>query len=161
GLHSLVNIRFDVRQGCLCAGGCREFGCHEQCSIAMTKRSSRFQSLIATGLLLISGHPFLLWTVDAQQTLPLGNPHQLEHSTPTGTPEVSQRLIAFPFTPPDVKLKETEALSSSNDWFTKHDKNKIDELGSLDFYAATGPESVGVVPKLHNTSAGVEIYRLP
>ena len=125
------------------------------------RRRRRLQSLIATGLLLMFGHPILLSTVNAQEPLPLGSPPQLEHSTPTGTPEVAQRLIAFPFTPPDVKLKETEALSSSNDWFTKHDKNEIDELSSLDFYAASGPESVGVVPKLHNTSAGVEIYRLP
>jgi hypothetical protein len=44
--------------------------------------------------------------------------------------------------------------------FTKHDKNKIDELGSLDFYVTSGPQSVGVVPKLHNTSAGIEIYEL-
>jgi hypothetical protein len=95
------------------------------------------------------------------ESLPLGDPHVLEHSTPTGVTEVAQRLAAFPFTPPDVKLKEKEPLSSSNDWFTKHDKNKIDELGSLDFYASTGPESVGVVPKLHNTSAGIEIYELP
>jgi hypothetical protein len=95
------------------------------------------------------------------QSLPLGNPPTLEHPTPTGATEIAQRLIPFPFTPPDVKLKEKEPLSGSNDWFTKHDKNKIDELGSLDFYVSTGPESVGVVPKLHNTSAGVEIYRLP
>ena len=95
------------------------------------------------------------------ESLPLGNPPTLEHSTPTGATEIAQRLIPFPFTPPDVKLKEKEPLSGSNDWFTKHDKNKIDELGSLDFYVSTGPESVGVVPKLHNTSAGVEIYRLP
>ena len=94
-------------------------------------------------------------------SLPLGNPPVLEHATPTGATEVAQRLVAFPFTPPDVKLKEKEPLSSSNDWFTKHDKNKIDELGSLDFYASSGPESVGVVPKLHNTSAGIEIYQLP
>jgi len=95
------------------------------------------------------------------ESLPLGNPPVLEHSTPTGATEVAQRLIPFPFTPPDVKLKEKEALSSSNDWFTKHDKNKIDELGSLDFYASSGSQSVGVVPKLHNTSAGVEIYQVP
>jgi hypothetical protein len=95
------------------------------------------------------------------KSLPLGNPPVLEHSTPTGATEIAQRLVAFPFTPPDVKLKEKEPLSSSNDWFTKHDKNKIDELGSLDFFASTGPESVGVVPKLHNTSAGIEIYQLP
>ena len=95
------------------------------------------------------------------KSLPLGNPPVLEHSTPSGATEIAQRLIAFPFTPPDVKLKEKEALSSSNDWFTKHDKDKIDELGSLDFHASSGPESVGVVPKLHNTSAGVEIYQLP
>src|SRR5437870_4631020 len=95
------------------------------------------------------------------ESLPLGNPPVLEHSTPTGATEVAQRLIPFPFTPPDVKLKEKEALSSSNDWFTKHDKNKIDELGSLDFYASRGSQSVGVVPKLHNTSAGVEIYQVP
>src|SRR6476646_742708 len=94
-------------------------------------------------------------------SLPLGNPLVFEHSTPTGATEVAQRLVAFPFTPPDVNLKEKEPLSSSNDWFTKHDKNKIDQLGSLDFYASTGPESVGVVPKLHNTSAGIEIYQLP
>ncbi len=97
----------------------------------------------------------------ADESLPLGNPGVLEHTTPTGATEVAQRLAAFPFTPPDVKLKEKEPLSSSNDWFTKHDKNKIDELGGLDFYASSGAESVGVVPKLHNTSAGIEIYQLP
>jgi hypothetical protein len=91
----------------------------------------------------------------------LGDPPVIEHATPTGATEVAQRLIAFPFTPPDVKLKEKDGLSASNDWFTKHDKNKIDELGSLDFYATSGPQSVGVVPKLHNTSAGIEIYQLP
>src|SRR5205823_3626834 len=32
---------------------------------------------------------------------------------------------------------------------------------SLDFYASSGDQSVAVVPKLHNTSAGVEIYKLP
>jgi peptidoglycan hydrolase-like protein with peptidoglycan-binding domain len=98
---------------------------------------------------------------EGNEPLPLGDPPVLEHATPTGVTEVAQRLVAFPFTPPDVKLKEKEALSSSNDWFTKHDKNKIDELGSLDFYASSGPQSVGVVPKLHNTSAGIEIYQLP
>jgi peptidoglycan hydrolase-like protein with peptidoglycan-binding domain len=98
---------------------------------------------------------------EGDEPLPLGNPPVLEHATPTGATEVAQRLVAFPFTPPDVKLKEKEALSSSNDWFTKHDKNKIDQLGSLDFYASSGPQSVGVVPKLHNTSAGIEIYQLP
>src|SRR5437899_2800613 len=97
----------------------------------------------------------------SDESLALGDPPQVEHPTPNGVTEIAQRLIPFPFTPPDVKLKEKEALSSSNNWFTKHDKNKIDELGSLDFYVSTGPESVGVVPKLHNTSAGVEIYRLP
>ena len=60
------------------------------------------------------------------ESLPLGNPAVFEHPTPTGAAEVAQRLAAFPFTPPDVKLKEKEPLSSSNDWFTKHDKNKID-----------------------------------
>src|SRR5437773_2931375 len=97
----------------------------------------------------------------SNESLPLGNPSVLEHSAPTGATEVAQRLISFPFIPLDVKLKEKEALSASNDWFTTHDKNKIDELGSLDFYASSGPQSVGVVPKLHNTSAGVEIYQLP
>ena len=63
------------------------------------------------------------------ESLPLGNPAVFEHPTPTGAAEVAQRLAAFPFTPPDVKLKEKEPLSSSNDWFTKHDKKKIDELG--------------------------------
>src|SRR5436189_4492522 len=97
----------------------------------------------------------------SNESLPLGNPSILEHSTPTGATEVAQRLIAFPFIPPDVKPKEKEPLSASNDWFTTHDKNKIDELGNLDFYASSGLQSVGVVPKLHNTSAGVEIYQLP
>ncbi len=95
------------------------------------------------------------------EPLPLGNPPVLEHPTPSGATEVAQRLIAFPFIPPDVKVKEKEPLSGSKNWFTIHDKNKIDELCSLDFYVSNGPESVGVVPKLHNTSAGVEIYRLP
>src|SRR5258707_6161398 len=95
------------------------------------------------------------------EPLPLGNPPVLEHTTPTGATEVVQRLVAFPYIPPDVKLKQKEPLSSSNDWFTKHDKDKIDQLGSLDFYASSGPQSVGVVPKLHNTSAGIEIYQLP
>src|SRR4029077_4108945 len=40
------------------------------------------------------------------ESLPLGDPPVLEHPTPTGVTEVAQRLAAFPFTPPDVKLKE-------------------------------------------------------
>ena len=95
-----------------------------------------------------------------KEDIPLGDPPVIQHATPTGVNEIAQRLIPFPFTPPDVKLKDKEALSASNDWFTKHDKNKIDELGSLDFYVTSGPQSVGVVPKLHNTSAGIEIYEL-
>src|SRR4029453_7075552 len=94
-------------------------------------------------------------------SLPLGDPPVVEHPTPNGVTEIAQRLSRFPFTPPDVKLKEGEALSVSKDWFTKHDKNEIDQLNSLDFYASSGPQSVGVVPKLHNTSAGIEIYELP
>ncbi len=94
-------------------------------------------------------------------SLPLGDPPVVEHSTPNGVTEIAQRLVQFPFTPPDVKLKEEDALSASKDWFTMHDKNEIDQLDSLDFYAASGPQSVGVVPKLHNTSAGIEIYELP
>src|SRR5205085_11338485 len=96
----------------------------------------------------------------ADESLPLGNPPVLEHSTPTGATEIAQRLVAFPFTPTDVKLKEKEPLSTSNDWFNKHDKNKIDELGNLAFYALSGPENVEVVSKLHNTSAGIEIHQL-
>src|SRR6266571_515940 len=69
------------------------------------------------------------------ESLPLGDPPLVEHPTPTGATETAQRLIPFPFTPSDVKLKEKEALSGSNDWFTKHDKNKIDQLGCLDFSA--------------------------
>jgi hypothetical protein len=95
-----------------------------------------------------------------KEDIPLGDPPVIQHATPTGVNEIAQRLIPFPVTPPDVKLKDKEALSASNDWFTKHDKNKIDELGGLDFYVTSGPQSVGVVPKLHNTSAGIEIYEL-
>src|SRR6266481_84834 len=95
------------------------------------------------------------------ELLPLGNPPVFEHTTPTGATEVAQRLVAFPYIPPDVKLKEDDALSVSKDWFTKHDKKEIDGLGTLDFYASTGPQSVGVVPKHHNTSAGIEIYQFP
>ena len=43
------------------------------------------------------------------ESLPLGNPPVLEHSTPTGATEVAQRLVAFPFTPPDVKLERKGA----------------------------------------------------
>lgn len=95
------------------------------------------------------------------ESLPFGDPPLIEHTTPNSVTEIGQRLIPFPFTPPDVRLDDKEALSTSNDWFTKHDKKKIDELDSLDFYASTGTQCVGVVPKLHNTSAGIEIYRLP
>jgi len=97
----------------------------------------------------------------SDDSLPLGDPPLVEHPTPNGVTEVAQRLIPFPFTPPDVKLKKDEALSASKDWFTKHDKNEIDRLDNLDFYVSSGPQSVGVVPKLHNTSAGIEIYELP
>src|SRR4030095_8583655 len=95
------------------------------------------------------------------ESLPLGDPPTVEHPTPNGVTEIAQRLVRFPFAPPDVTLKDEQALSGSKDWFTKHDKSAIDELDSLDFYATSGPQSVGVVPKLHNTSAGVEIYQLP
>ena len=97
----------------------------------------------------------------SDESLPLGEPPLTEHPTPNGVTEVAQRLIRFPFTPPDVKVKGEDALSVSNDWFTKHDKNEIDQLDNLDFYASSGPQCVGVVPKLHNTSAGIEIYELP
>jgi hypothetical protein len=97
----------------------------------------------------------------SDESLPLGDPPTVERPTPNGVTEVAQRLIAFPFTPADVKLGQKEALSSSNDWFTKHDKKEIDRLDNLDFYASSGPQCVGVVPKLHNTSAGIEIYELP
>jgi len=96
----------------------------------------------------------------SDDSLPLGDPPLVEHPTPNGVTEVAQRLVQFPFTPPDVKLKEKEPLSVSKDWFTKHDKSEIDRLDNLDFYAASGPQCVGVVPKLHNTSAGIEIYQL-
>jgi peptidoglycan hydrolase-like protein with peptidoglycan-binding domain len=96
----------------------------------------------------------------SDESLPLGEPPLVEHPTPNGVIEIAQRLVGFPFTPPDVKLKD-DALSSSKDWFTKHDKNEIDGLDTLDFHASSGPQSVGVVPKLHNTSAGIEIYQLP
>src|SRR6516225_6802534 len=59
------------------------------------------------------------------ETLPLGDPPILEHQTPSGLTELAQRLISFPFTPPDVNLKQNDGLSTSNDWFTTHDKNKI------------------------------------
>lgn len=36
------------------------------------------------------------------ETLPLGDPPILEHQTPRGLTELAQRLIALPFTPPDV-----------------------------------------------------------
>src|SRR6266498_4110745 len=97
----------------------------------------------------------------SDESLPLGEPPLTEHSTPNGVTEVAQRLVRFPFTPPDVKLKDDDALSVSKDWFTKHDKNEIDQLDNLDFYASSGLQCVGVVPKLHNTSAGMEIYQLP
>ena len=115
---------------------------------------------IPASILIISACSMALLRGAAGDEKPMGIPPILEHSTPTGATETSQRLIPFPFTPPDVKLKEKEALSASNDWFTKHDKDKIDELGGLDFFAMSGPQSVGVVPKLHNTSAGIEIYEL-
>src|SRR6266481_2063264 len=97
----------------------------------------------------------------SDDSLSLGDPPLVEHPTPNGVTEVAQRLVRFPFTPPDVKLKDKDALSASKDWFTKHDKKEIDQLDSLDFFASSGPQSVGVVPKLHNTSAGIEIYELP
>jgi len=64
----------------------------------------------------------------SDESLPLGDPPSVEHPTPSGVTEIAQRLIRFPFTPPDVKLAEKEALSASHDWFTKHDKNEIDQL---------------------------------
>ena len=112
-----------------------------------------------SALLIACGANAFLRGADGDEK-PLGVPPVIEHLTPSGATETSQRLTPFPFTPPDVKLKAKEALSGSNDWFTKHDKDKIDELGDLDFFATSGPQSVGVVPKLHNTSAGIELYEL-
>ena len=92
--------------------------------------------------------------------LPLGNPLVFEHSTPTGATEVAQRLVAFPFTPPDVKLKEKEPLSSSNDWFTKHAPDGSDRsYFPIDSVAGSLPESlaarylVPLLPRLRPRSA--------
>lgn len=126
---------------------------------SLPRRYFRSPAILA-GMLIISASATLsLHGADGDEK-PLGIPPSIEHSTPSGATETAQRLAPFPFTPPDVKLKEKEALSGSNDWFTKHDKDKIDELGGFDFFALSGPQSVGVVPKLHNTSAGIEIYEL-
>jgi hypothetical protein len=97
----------------------------------------------------------------SDDSLPVGDSPLVEHPTPNGVTEVAQRLVRFPFIPPDVKLKEDDALAVSKDWFTKHDKKEIDRLDNLDFHVSSGPQCVGVVPKLHNTSAGIEIYQLP
>ena len=43
-------------------------------------------------------------------SLPLGDPPLVEHPTPNGVTEIAQRLVGFPFTPPDVKLKDGCAL---------------------------------------------------
>jgi TIR domain len=151
--------------------------------ITVTAGGAAMMLLFTITVLLMRPHP------SVSKAAP---PPVVEHATPNLVIEIAQRLIQFPFTPPDVKLKEKGALSSLNDWFTKHvrfiqfpftphdvklkekgalsslndwftkhDKNNIDQLGSLDFYASSGPQSVGVVPTLHNTSAAVEIYRLP
>ncbi len=113
---------------------------------------------IAASFLLLSSLPLL--AASDGEPAPLGVPPVIEHPTPNSVTEIAQRLLAFPFAPPDARLKDEEPLSGSNDWFTRRDKKKIDELGSLDFYEASGDRSVGVVPKLHNTSAGIEIYQL-
>ena len=42
----------------------------------------------------------------SDESLPLGDPPLIEHPTPNGATEIAQRLIQFPFTPPDVKLKD-------------------------------------------------------
>src|SRR2546429_13008 len=108
----------------------------------------RFHSLtLGTTILIVSfSHTVSPWIAEGDEALPIGNPPVVEHTTPNGVIEIAQRLIQSPFSPPDVKLKDKEALSSLNDWFTKQDKNKIDQLASLDFYASSGPQSVGVVP---------------
>src|SRR5947207_15070627 len=95
------------------------------------------------------------------ESLPMGDPPLIEHPTPNGVTEIAQRLIRFPFTPPDGKLKKDDALSASKGWFTKHDKDEIDPLDNLDFYASSGPQCVGVAPKLHSTSAGSGNDQLP
>jgi hypothetical protein len=115
----------------------------------------------ALGLLSLSTLSARADEGDDAPALPLGDPPVLEHKTPSGAVETGQRLVPFPFTPPDVHLKKKEPLSASNDWYTKKDRKKLDELAGLDFYAASGEASIGVVPKLHNSSAGIEIYELP
>lgn len=93
--------------------------------------------------------------------LPIGIPSILENPTPSGEPETTQRLVPFPFLPPDLAHVDREFLSEENNWYTKRDKRKIDELGLLDFYSETGSRTAAVLPKLHNTSAGLEIYEVP
>lgn len=93
--------------------------------------------------------------------LPTGIPSVLETPTPSGEPEVTQRLVPFPFLPPDLVHLDRDLLSKENNWYTRRDKRKIDELGLLDFYAESGPHAAAVLPKLHNTSAGLEIYEVP
>ena len=44
------------------------------------------------------------------ESLPFGDPPLIEHPTPNGVTEIGQRLIPFPFTPPDVRLDDKEAL---------------------------------------------------
>ncbi len=80
----------------------------------MVLSGRRFQSLATASFLSLCGHTFSLSAAEGAEPLPLGSPPVLEHSTPTGSSEVAQRLIPFPFMPPDVKPKESGALSPAN-----------------------------------------------
>lgn len=62
-------------------------------------------------------------------------PLVLEHATSTGATEVAQRLVAFPFTPPDVKLKE-KAVYAPN----RSDRSYF----AIESVAGSLPESLAV-----------------
>lgn len=81
------------------------------------------------------------------------------HEAPNKVQETADQLVLFPYVAPDIKLNE-KGLFKTEAWYSTDDAEKIEELANIDFYAATGPTAVGIAPKLHNTSAALEIYEL-
>ncbi|MEM7698416.1 MAG: hypothetical protein AAF236_08450 [Verrucomicrobiota bacterium] len=125
--------------------------------MARLKGNGRRSLIFCLGLSFLGAS----FTSSSEIDLPLGIPPLNRNETPNGDWEISQRLIPYPFFPSGLIYLNDEGLSRAHDWYRPRDKRWIDRLGMMDFYAESGPHQVGVVPKLHNTSAGIEIYELP
>ena len=94
----------------------------------------------------------------APEPAPPPKPTLVTHTAPEGLEEQCQLLVAFPFTPDDVKIDPQQFR-----WYREDDFEEIAELCSMNLYAPETTKdvtAVGICPKTHWSTPGLEVHAI-